>query len=30
MAPPKVRRGGWYNAFLIDLDGNRIEAGVRE
>jgi catechol 2,3-dioxygenase-like lactoylglutathione lyase family enzyme len=27
---PKVRRGGWYNAFLIDLDGNNIEAGVRE
>ena len=26
---PGVRRGGSYAAFLIDLDGNNIEAGYR-
>jgi hypothetical protein len=25
---PGVRRGRYYCAFLIDLDGNNIEAGV--
>jgi catechol 2,3-dioxygenase-like lactoylglutathione lyase family enzyme len=25
---PGVRRGRYYSAFLIDLDGNNIEAGV--
>jgi len=25
---PAVRRGSYYSAFLIDLDGNNIEAGV--
>jgi catechol 2,3-dioxygenase-like lactoylglutathione lyase family enzyme len=25
---PGVRRGRYYSAFLIDLDGNNVEAGV--
>lgn len=27
---PGVRHGGWYAAYLLDPDGNNVEAGIRE
>jgi catechol 2,3-dioxygenase-like lactoylglutathione lyase family enzyme len=27
---PGLRPGGWYAAYLLDPDGNNVEAGIRE